>query len=75
MARLAVRESPDLTTADRRRITERLNAEFEEGMEEISGMGLIAKRALSLNDMMQGAMSVDRALELGEPTTDEVWDD
>jgi hypothetical protein len=75
LARLAVKESPDLTKADRRRITERLNQEYREGMEEITGLGLIPKGALTLGDMMQGAMSVDQALELGEPTLDEVWED
>jgi hypothetical protein len=75
LARLVVKESPDLTSADRTRIIDRLNTEFRQAEQEIAAAGVVGKEPVTLGVLMEGAMSVEQALERGEPTMDEVWGD
>jgi hypothetical protein len=74
-AQTAVRQSPDLTKADAVRIIHELKKEYDAQVAEIGSYGLAAKGARSLTDLMQGAMSVEQALQVGMPTLDEIWEE
>jgi hypothetical protein len=68
LAKLAAMQAPELTKADRRRVIQALDAEYQQFKHDI-GIPSMAPRALpELNDTMQNALSVDQALALGEPT-------
>jgi len=66
-ALLAVREAPELTTADRIRVSLLVKEDYKKLKEDLTFAGLTAGE-FSLTQSMQGALGVDEALEKGEPT-------
>jgi hypothetical protein len=70
-ARLAAWNSQDLTDADRTRVITAITAEYSNVPDQIQ-KGLVQASAVSLAEVMKGAMSVDVALERGLPSAKEL---
>jgi hypothetical protein len=70
---VAALKSPDLTRADRRRVVSELKKEYDEVKDDLGYDGLAGSAEPVLGRMMKRAMSVDLALEMGEPTLEEVF--
>ena len=66
-ALLAVREAPELTTADRIRVSLLIKEDYKKLKEDLNFAGLLPGE-FSLNQSMIDAIGVDEALEKGEPT-------
>lgn len=65
-------KAPELTTADRRRVTTELRKMFEQDREDI-GLGRLVEEEVSpLERAARNAMPVDQALQLGEPSIEEI---
>lgn len=64
-------EAPELTSADRRRVVASLKEQFAHEKETFGLAGLLPDEAPTFGELMRQAMSVDRALELGDVTYDE----
>ncbi len=63
---------PELTAADRRRVIEELNAEFEQNKALLGAAGLVGGPIPTLDQVMRRAIPADEALKKGEPTLDEI---
>jgi hypothetical protein len=70
---VAVLQSSDLTNADRRRLVTVLKEDFDQVKKDLGYDGLVDKEGPILQRMMKRAISVDAALEMGEPTFEEVF--
>jgi hypothetical protein len=69
-----VLQTPELTKADRRRVTMALKDEFQKDQEELGISGLVEKGGSLMEQAMSSAMPVDIALQMGEPTLEELVD-
>ncbi len=65
--------APELTKADRRRVVDELKKQFSYDKEDLGTSGLVGKDVPTLSEIMEHAMPVHLALELGEPTFDEIF--
>jgi hypothetical protein len=65
-AQIAVREAPELTTADRTRVSLLLKQDYKQLKEDLNFAGLLPNE-INLNQFMKYAISVDEAMEKGEP--------
>ncbi|MCZ7543148.1 MAG: hypothetical protein M5R40_06240 [Anaerolineae bacterium] len=70
---VAALQSPELTKADRRRVVTVLKAEFDSVKADLGYAGLVAAPGPILETSMKRAMSVELALQMGEPTFEEVF--
>lgn len=71
-ARIQALLIPELTKADRRRVIDALNTEFEQNKESLGAAGLMGDTIPTLNQIMRRAISASQALQLGEPTIDDI---
>lgn len=71
-ALIAALQAPELTRADRRRVTSSLKEEFAKDKEDLGLAALVPKEGSPLEKVMTAAMSVEVALQMGEPTLEEL---
>ncbi len=74
-ALVAARQAPELTRADRRRVIDLLKADYAEAQGDFGLRGAVPAHDEGYDlqgRMAHGALGVDEALELGEPTWDEL---
>ena len=68
-ALVAAMRAPELTKADKRRVVELLKADFQEAKAGLSFSNLVGDEGFDLQKRMnESAISIDKALALGEPT-------
>jgi hypothetical protein len=72
-AKVATVQAAELTRADRRRVIERLDTRYEEAKQDLGASGLTGDDGPTLARLMRGGMSTERALQLGEPNLDDVF--
>lgn len=72
-AKLRAKEASELTSADRRRVVDRLEEKYAQDKADFGVAGLIGGEPPSLAAIMRQAMPVEDALALGEPTLEEVF--
>jgi hypothetical protein len=70
-ALVAANEAPELTTVDVGRVKREINKAYTDWKNEFVSSGLVGEE-FSLEQVMKRAMSVDLALELGDPTFEEL---
>ncbi len=72
-AMLRAHQSPELTKADRRRVVQALQEQFETARRDYGIAGLTGGRQVTLAQALRGATDAAAALEQGEPSEREIF--
>jgi len=73
-AMLKARQSPDLTGADKRRVIDSINEQFQDARKTDAGLRGLVPEETTLKQVMKSAMPVNRALEKEVPTVEEIFE-